>query len=151
MGGNETLVIRMSEWLIAQGHWVTIVTAQGGFLADKLPRGCRNYIIGSTDFGAAVIPGWPFSKDVKRCFRDADVVMSFSSGGCMFSYHLMRSTASNSKLIAGVFHPNTGVTKGKKHYFDWVFQDGVYDQNKVYMNAAIREIHEAEVGRAFDN
>lgn len=29
MGGNETLILRMSEWLLSEGHSVTVIAAQG--------------------------------------------------------------------------------------------------------------------------
>ncbi|TWT80137.1 Glycosyl transferases group 1 [Planctomycetes bacterium CA13] len=147
MGGNETLMIRMARWLISRGHSVAIITAQGGYLEGKMPEDCETFIVGSTNFGAAVVPRWPFPRRVRERIRDADFVMSFSGGGCMFAYHLIRATRSRAKLIAGVFHPNTGTTIGRKHFFDFVFQEGTHDENKLYMNEAMRQIHEHRMDR----
>lgn len=140
MGGNETLILRMSEWLLSEGHSVTVIAAQGGYLADKMPKGCNVIVVGSFRFGAAVIPFFNYDDDIKEIFKQADVVMSFSGGGCMFAYHLYkRFSPKSAKLISGVFHPNTGVSEVS--YFNSIFWNAVFNENKFYMNKAISEEH----------
>ncbi len=149
MGGNETLILRMSEWLLSEGHSVTVLAAQGGYLADKMPKDCNVIVVGSFRFGAAVVPLISYDNNIKDTFRQADVVMSFSGGGCMFAYHLYkRFSPKSAKLISGVFHPNTGVEETS--YFNSIFWDAVFNENKFYMNKAISEEH-AQKGYDTDN
>ncbi|GAB5517430.1 glycosyltransferase [Rhodopirellula baltica] len=143
-------MLRMASWLLKHGHQVSILTAQGGFLEDSIPEKAENTIVGSSDFGACIIPFWKYPDQVVQAIKEADVVFSMSGGGCTFAYHLMRRFSPNGVLLAGVFHPNTGTTESQKHYFDHVFQHCVHDSNKVYMNEAIREIHRHRTGKLFE-
>ncbi|MCD9526025.1 glycosyltransferase [Photobacterium carnosum] len=142
MGGNEILIKKMSEWLLENGHDVDIITAQGGYLEDKMPVKAGVHVLGSFNFGSACVPLYPYNKKIKKIFKNADVLMGFSSGGHYFTYSLYKRYKCKGKLISGVFHPNTGV--GEMKYFNSIFENSIFHGNRIYMNQAIIDDHSSQ-------
>ena len=145
MGGIETLIMRMSDWLIDNGHNVTIVSSEGGSQVEKISPQVQVYTVGSVRFNLACYPvplSFLYSDDLIKSFRDADVVMSFTEPGCMFSYHMCRSSKSQAKVVSGVFEPSMFL--GSYEYFDSIFWHTIHNKNKFYMNQVIVDINKEQ-------
>ena len=105
LGGIETLIGRMSRWLLNQGHQVTILTRLDQNWKDVLPKEARCIALGDR-FG-----GFKYHFHVSRLFKELDipapdVIKSFDIKSSWIACQIATRLDNGCKVIAGIYNPN---------------------------------------------
>ena len=153
IGGIETLIVRMHNWLNDNGHEAKVVLGEGGELVSSLPSE-NTLILGSSRFHALSL-AMPLKKRERDFIKNADFVMAFSRPSLMVGITLM-SRIKGSKILCGVFSPWTFLynkfpnnNKLNSSFFNSnIFNYKIPDSNKIFMSLYIRNIHEDNFSRS---
>jgi glycosyltransferase involved in cell wall biosynthesis len=145
-GGIETLILRMSDWLVKNNHKVDILLIhKKGEVLYKINKKVNVYSLGS-------FPEFIFyRKFIKNKIKnDYDVIYSFSPLTTWMSL-ILRARSNN----------NTTVLNGVYHLYDYkvcanLYQRKVFDQKlpdccKIFMTPAVKKEHEVIFKRKFEN
>lgn len=104
LGGIETLLARMSRWLIENGHQVTLLAEQPGKWTELLPRGVRCIILNKQ------FPKLYYYFHARRLWNSLgierpDVIKSFDMGSSWIACQLAGIMRNNCKVVAGIYNP----------------------------------------------
>jgi glycosyltransferase involved in cell wall biosynthesis len=105
LGGIETLMGRMSRWLLNQGHQVTILTSSDQNWRDVLPKEARCVALGAR-FG-----GLKYRFHAARILKELgvpepDVIKSFNVKSAWIACQIATCVNNGCKVIAGIYNPN---------------------------------------------
>lgn len=158
LGGIETLILRMTEWLIREGHRVTLVLTGHGELDASLPKGV------TVIYAKRPIRDYCSEGCVRQEFgwlaaQGADVIYSF----CFRSAFLALWLATGLKwpacpvFLTGLYHPHDAllVGGGKR---TWMFplvrdlyRNRIPPNRVLFMNEACRRSNGLDLGVSFDD
>jgi glycosyltransferase involved in cell wall biosynthesis len=104
LGGVETLIARMSRWLVSHGHQVSVVVQRGDNWLGLLPKEVRSVVLGDR------FPELYYYYHAKRFWKSAglprpDVIKSFHFGSSWIACQLGAIIGGNCKVIAGMYEP----------------------------------------------
>jgi glycosyltransferase involved in cell wall biosynthesis len=104
IGGVETLLARMSRWLIENGHQVTLLAEQPGKWTELLPCGMKVIILNKQ------FPKLYYYFHAKRLWNSLgiekpDVIKSFDMSSSWIACQLAGIMRNNCKVVAGIYNP----------------------------------------------
>jgi len=152
LGGIETMIVRMVDWLTKNGVKITFLqheTKRGDLDAD-LPDSVEKIKIKD-----------PFSvRSLKKALArtgmsrlDFDAVLVFEPFSLCVTSFLARHLSSETRLAVGVYHPKAYFLFRRVPWFmkraGTIFDRNVDDKSKYFMNDRVRESHESYFGRSF--
>jgi hypothetical protein len=102
LGGIQTLIARMSRWLVSHGHEVSLLVEQGENWTETLPTGVRCVALGS-DFRKLY-----YYFHAKRLWESLgisqpDIIKSFCLGSSWIACQLAEIVGDDCKVIAGMY------------------------------------------------
>jgi hypothetical protein len=145
-GGIETLILRMSDWLIKNDHNVDLLLMRkGGELLSKIHKDVNIFSLGS-------FPEWSFLKMyLKNNIKcQYDVIYSFSPLTTWMSLLIAKKCTNNPVVLNGVYHPYD-YRIFADYYQKNVFDKKLPDRCKVFMTPLVKEEHERILGRNIVN
>jgi|GEM_PF-1134820 len=133
LGGIETLIVRMSKWLVKNGHSVTLLIESPGRWANLLPTEVNCVALGERFHELY------YYYHASRLWKSLrlpipDVVKSFDIGSSWIACQLATLAGSNCKVIAGIYNP---------YVFKWYYNTrdlSIWDARKFYTNNFLRNI-----------
>lgn len=133
LGGTETLVVRMSRWLVNHGHRVTLLIELPGQWTDLLPKEVRCVALGKR------FPELYYYFHAGRLWKTLnipkpDVIKSFDIGTCWIACQLAAQLGNHCKVIAGLYGPNMFT----KHYSTVSLP--FWEANKVYVKNYVENV-----------
>lgn len=104
IGGIETLMVRMSKWLINNGHNVTILTKFNEGWKDLLEKGVSCFALGNR---FRELNYFHLSRRLIRNLqiRNIDLIKSFDISSSLIAYQLAKIYGNQCKAIAGYYNP----------------------------------------------
>lgn len=104
LGGIETLLARMSQWLIENGHQVTLLAEQPGKWTELLPRDVRCIVLDKR------FPKLFYYLHARRLWNSLgiekpDVIKSFDIGSSWIACQLADIAHNDCKVVAGIYNP----------------------------------------------
>jgi glycosyltransferase involved in cell wall biosynthesis len=104
LGGIETLMVRMSQWLVGNGHKVTVLTETKASWTSLLPKQAQHVAL-EDRFGEL-----HYYYHAKRLWKTLkiskpDVIKSFDMGSSWVACQLAAAIGANCKVIAGIYNP----------------------------------------------
>jgi glycosyltransferase involved in cell wall biosynthesis len=111
LGGIETLIARMSQWLVNKGHRVTLLVESSENWADLLPKQVCCIALGDR------FPELDYYFHAKRLLKSLkiskpDVIKSFDIRSSWIASQIASATGNRCKVIAGIYNPHVF-----KHYY----------------------------------
>ncbi len=105
LGGIETLIGRMSRWLLDHGHQVTVLTTLDKNWKEVLPKEVQCVAIGER-FG-----GFKYHFHIGRLLKELDipapdVIKSFDVKSSWIACQIATYLNNGCKVIAGIYNPN---------------------------------------------
>ncbi|MDD5141087.1 MAG: glycosyltransferase family 4 protein [Verrucomicrobiales bacterium] len=133
LGGIETLIVRMSRWLVKNQHRVTLLVESPEHWAHLLPEEVKCVALGKR------FPELYYYFHAKRLWQslnlpNPDVIKSFDIGSSWIACQLAAITGSNSKVLAGIYNP---------YVFKWYYATEslhFWDPKKLYVNNFLENI-----------
>src|SRR6185312_10194546 len=104
LGGIETLIARLSRWLIGNGHRVTLLAEKGGQWTTILPEEVRCVVLEKR------FRELHYYFHAKRVLKDftispPDVIKSFDIPSSWIACQLATLAGNNCKVLAGIYNP----------------------------------------------
>src|SRR6266850_1170401 len=104
LGGIETLIARMSRWLVRNGHQVTLLVKDNKHWASLLPKETRCVALGER------FRELDYYFHAKRLLDSLgiakpDVIKSFDIPSAWCASQLATATGNDCKVLAGVYNP----------------------------------------------
>lgn len=149
-GGIETLIVRISNWLIENGHRVTLLLEKGGELLELLNKNVRVDVLGYKYY-LSFLPR--LNKIYLKQYYDdqIDVIFSFRPRSCLLASVIYRNMKMKPKFITGTYHLNEYFIKGKNHVesvlHSYLLNNYISDKSKLFMSRAVRDSHEVHLRR----
>jgi len=105
LGGIETLIARMSRWLVANGHQVTVLTESLRNWGDLLPKEAHALELGDR---FRQLYYYFHGQNVLAEFgvRPPDVIKSFDLQSSWVACQLAARAGNGCRVIAGIYNPN---------------------------------------------
>lgn len=133
LGGIETLIVRMSRWLVANGHQVTLLIESGANWIHLIPSEARCVTLGKR------FPELYYYFHARRLCRllgisHPDVIKSFDIGSSWIACQLANLFGGQCKVIAGIYNPFVF-----KHYYS-TKSLAPWDAGRVYTENFLRNI-----------
>jgi glycosyltransferase involved in cell wall biosynthesis len=128
LGGIETLMGRMSRWLLNQGHQVTILTTSDQNWKDVVPKEVRCLALGEK-FG-----GLKYHFHTGRILKELgvpapDVIKSFNIKSAWVACQIATRINNGCKVIAGIYNPNVFTSECPPSSLAFWRIDGLYLRN----------------------
>jgi glycosyltransferase involved in cell wall biosynthesis len=150
-GGIETLILRMTTWLIKNEYNVTILMKKKGNIFNSFDSNINFIILGRWysymyfPFIAKMILG-------KYNLMNMDVIMSFHPKSNWVASNIMSSLNLKCRYITGVYHPrayyNEGLHISEKVIYQKVLRS--FDSNTVlFMNEDCKKLHNKKLYLSF--
>jgi len=144
LGGVETLIVRLANWLVHEGHQISLILIKKGpldnLLSDKVNL---IYINKSISFFKPYMLGNLIKNSF---FENTDVVFSFDPMSLWMSLLCQQSFDKNTRFWTGVFHPRIYFFEKKDRITlkleRRAFLKNIPDKSKSFMNDATRLSHE---------
>ncbi len=145
MGGVETYIVRLSNWLVDRGFAVTILLARAGAL-DHLLSSQVARVVGITD-GLVYLRKSRLPGQAKAALAEADLLFAFDPVSTMRLIELMPSCSPFARVMHGIFHPRIyffrdGSKSVAGRVQQYVFCNLIDQKSVVFMNEACRVAHE---------
>jgi len=104
LGGVETLIVRMSRWLVTNGHQVTLLVENGDNWAELLPKTAQHVVLGGR-FAELY-----YYYHAKRLWNSLgwpkpDVIKGFDFGSSWIATQFGAMFGGGCKVIAGMYGP----------------------------------------------
>ena len=145
-GGIETLILRMSEWLINNDHKVDLLLIRNeGELLPKI-----NPDVNVISFGEFTEINFVKFCNNKSKSKNYDVIYSFSPLTTWMSLLLRSKMRPYPIVLNGVYHLYDYKLFGDK-YTQYIFNKILPDRCKIFMTQTVREEHEIIFKRKFAN
>ena len=133
LGGTETLILRMSRWLVNQGHQVTLFIELPGQWMELLPKEVRCIALEKR------FPELYYYVHARRLWKslgipDPDVIKSFDIGTCWIACQLATQIDHHCKVVAGLYGPNMFA----RHYSTKSLS--FWEANKIYVENYVKNI-----------
>ncbi|HLX68234.1 MAG TPA: glycosyltransferase family 4 protein [Verrucomicrobiae bacterium] len=133
LGGIETLIARMSQWLVANGHKVTLLIESPGSWTSLLPKEAQCIAL-EDRFGELY-----YYYHTRRLWKTLniskpDVIKSFDMGSSWIACQLAALMGDNCKVVAGIYNPLL---------FKWYYSSKTlpwWDANRLYLRNYLNHI-----------
>lgn len=145
-GGIETLIVRMSNWLIENDNKVELLLIRGeGDLLPVLHPEVKLHFLGNH----------PYSNFIKSNYtskfaNDYSVIYAFSPNCVWMAMMIANNCSTLPILLNGIYHPYD-----YKYYANWyekyIFKWVLPDENKVFMTSQIKKEHDKIINREIIN
>lgn len=146
-GGIETFIVRFSNWLVGNGHAVTLI-ATGGSLLKDLSEEVSTERYSTWDRGLYSRKGaLAFVKD--RSIEGIDVVLSFDADSTfvgLLLLHALRRCGEEPLFVTGVYHPHAYYLWGRRHWrslLERAVLRRINPRSVFFMNQECRDSHTA--------
>ena len=153
LGGIETLVSRMSKWLLERKHSVTLLIGKHTEAPQLLPSSVRVLSLGKTTLHYDM-------SDNQRSLSlltaeesiPIDIIFSLSRNTLPLALFLSSRLASRPNILVGIYNP-WDYLKSNGHILplyrirNSLFYQTLPDANKLFMSAGIRRLHEISTQR----
>lgn len=143
-GGIETLIVRMSNWLVSNGHDVSVVLKHGGPLLDLLDEGVTRVILGRK-WDLCFIPVFGKYYLGKLDTDNIDILYSFAPYENFFTSLIYRYGFESHKprYLVGLYNPMDFAPGGEvgprdKLYIE-LYNNFLDDRSKVFMSSTVKE------------
>ena len=146
-GGIETLILRMTDWLIQNNHNVDILLMKrDGELLKKINKGANIFDLGGGYPELKLLSGY-----LKNGFSDKyDVIYSFCPVTTWMALLLGEKSKKNPIVFNGVYHTFDYKLFGNS-YTRKVFDRGLPDRCKIFMTPVVKAEHERIINRKMDS
>lgn len=154
MGGVQTLIARMSKWLLEHQHSVTLLLEQKGDAMQLLPGSVKVF---SFDNSNGLYSASNYRKALSMLSdtlaEPIDVIFAFSCSALPLSLFLSSRHSSRPNIVSGVFNP-WQYCYNRIHFFTpfnlvvRLFDRTIPDENKLFMSEQIRHLHEIDYRRS---
>ena len=148
VGGVETLVARMSQWLIEHQHSATLLIGKPAEAPHLLPRSVRLVSLGKTNLHYDISDNHKaLSLLTLEKSLPVNFIYSLSRNTLSLALYLSSHLSSRPNVLAGVYNPWDHL-KGSGHILPFylirhhLFYDTIPDENKIFMSEQIRRNHE---------
>ena len=145
-GGIETLILRMTDWLIKNNHSVDILLLKKeGELLSKINKKANV-------FGLGNYPEIKLLKNylLNKTSSNYDVIYSFSPVTTWMALLLGKKQKKTSVVLNGVYHPFTYKISGDS-YTRKLFNYALPDRCKIFMTPVVKDEHEKILKRKIVN
>lgn len=104
LGGIETLIVRMSRWLVNSGHTVTVLADSPDHWTNLLPKEVRCIALGRR------FPQLYYYYHARRLWKSLgiekpDVIKTFDIGSSWIGCQLAAMIGNETRLLAGIYNP----------------------------------------------
>jgi len=150
-GGIETLILRMSNWLVSHGHELTILMKKEGEITDMLPHEVNKLVLGKR-YGYLYLPF------LTRWFLDQydlfkfDIVMSFHPKSNWIASNIVDIYKLKCHYITGVYHPrayyNNNLHVSEKVVYRALMKK-LSPQRVLFMNHECKRLHQEHLSLSF--
>ncbi|MCC7040807.1 MAG: glycosyltransferase [Burkholderiales bacterium] len=154
MGGVETYILRLSNWLVSRGIAVTLLLVKPGKLDSLLlPAVVRVY--GVTD-NAVFLKKKGIPAEAEDALRSATILFALDPFSSFRTTALLSRSNPLARVAHGVFHPRIYFLHdprptGSDRLMKKLLQDVLEPSNLLFMNEACRASHGREFGLDFSN
>lgn len=151
MGGTETLMIRMSRWLIEHGHQVTVLSPESGSIQDSFPAE-TDWVISARLYNGALNKGRKQLQNLYEAISavgDVDVLYCFSNDALWIAAGLINVSPRPMRCLAGVYVQRGYAIGPRVQGIPWLasltfpaerlFQQHLPPTCRLYMNDAVKE------------
>lgn len=144
LGGVETLIVRLANWLTYKGHQVSLILIKKSSLDNLLSDKVKLFYI---DKSTSLFRPYVLANLIKNdFFQNPDVVCSFDPISLWMSLLCHRFFDKNTRLWTGIFHPRIYFFEKKSRVtvklIRRAFLKNTPDNSKIFMNEATRLSHE---------
>jgi len=153
LGGVQTLILRMSEWLHEHGHQVDLVIwdKSDGVLLRHIRQYANVHVLGVRHYQLLQLP---YTASLKYRWSGFDVVHAFDPSSMWIGTQLARSLPL--RLFVGVYHPEAYQFRTHSVHADHLRYDealfsALPDCAITFMNEGTRQAHAHYYGRTFQN
>ncbi len=133
LGGIETLVARMSQWLTRKGHHVTLLVALGGAWTEVLPKEARCITLGDR-FKELYYYFHARQLWISLGIEEPDVIKSFDLPSSWMACQLATLLGGRCKVLTGIYNPLV---------FKWYYSANSlprWDDNLLYLHNYLKHI-----------
>lgn len=151
-GGIETLIVRMANWLVNNGHNVTLFLLEPGECLSLLDKRVKVIIYNS--ILSIYIPGAGkrfLNNKMPTCF---DLIYSYGPEACFlasFIYKYLKPYNQKPVFLNGIYHPYEFAINKKKSNSDKIriqlYNDYINDRSKLFMSEEVRSGNTPILGR----
>lgn len=154
MGGIQTLIARMSKWLLEHRHSVTLLLEQKGDALQLLPDSVAVFSLDNNE-------GLFSASNHRKAFfmlsgtsaDPIDIIFTYSGSALPLSFYLSSHHSSHPRIVTGVFNPWEYCTRHIRfrlpyHMVVRLFDRTIPDENKLFMSEQIRRLHEVDYRRS---
>lgn len=151
VGGVETLIVRLSNWLVANGHDVLLVLIKPGKLDHLLHPAIETIFLGGNV--RAFLPWLIATKIGREKLTDVDVLCAFDPQSLWMAMLCVPLVNEKARLFVGVYHPRIyffsrqADLRAALHLK--LLRGGVMPESIAFMNEACRASHESSLGMDF--
>ena len=152
-GGIETLIVRMSNWLVERGHEVTLLIFESGDLVNLLDKRVKVDVIDINKI-LFFIPVVARNYLSKYKNTDIDVIYSFGPEACYIAAYVAKSGFQKPRpaFLNGIYHPNEFALSGGKSPLDnmhiELYNNYINDNSKIFMSEQVRSGNEKILGKS---
>jgi glycosyltransferase involved in cell wall biosynthesis len=150
-GGIETLIVRMANWLIGEGHHVDLILVEPGELTEMLDSRVQVHVLGKKGYCRLLLTqSHPMVRQLDD--KDIDVMYSYGPGACYLAACVYKVGFKDikPKFLNGIYHPNEFSLCGKPCSLDRMYVDMynhyVDNRSKLFMSEQVREGNEPILG-----
>ena len=146
VGGVETLLVRMSNWLVDNGYEIKILSQKGGQLQNKFDSRIevKIYPLG---FRLLFIPLFARVITKNKFFKDIQIIYSFRPRTFWISKIIKQFLSTDVKIFTGVYHPREywldGVNDYTTRFYSDLFNNFFDDRGKLFMSSIVKTTHES--------
>lgn len=151
VGGIQTLIVRISNWLVELGHDVSFLGHEEGELLQLLNNKVKTFITYTPTM--ALLPG-RLEKFVPRAtLQTCDLILSFDPRSLWDTVLISRSLPPTTRMITGVYHPRAYFIARGGRFFDrmlsMVLINHVQEKSIIFMNEPVKRSHEKKLHHLF--
>ncbi|QKJ23781.1 glycosyltransferase [Poseidonibacter lekithochrous] len=152
-GGIETLILRMSKWLISQGYSVSIILRKRGEIADLLDPKIEVIELGKY-YRYLYLPFISRKVSQSNNFEKFDYIMSFHPRSNWIASNLIDNLNLKCKYITGVYHPRAYFNKdlhlSEKLCYKYLL-DNQENKSILFMNEDTKKHHSDNLNSDFNS
>lgn len=150
-GGIETLILRMSEWLIKNNFNVTIIMKRGGEITKQLNKNIKMIELNKS-YSYLYFPLLPQIILSKYHLNKIDYIMSFHPKSNWIASNIIKSLNLKCKYISGIYHPKAYYSDGM-HLSEKIVFKLLLKKNDthslLFMNEDSKKLHEKNLQISF--
>lgn len=152
-GGIETLIVRMANWFVSNGHDVTLFLLEPGECLSLLDKRVKVIIFGfSVLIYIPVLGKIYLNKKIKEHF---DLIYSYGPEACFLAsyiYKYLNPYGQKPVFLNGIYHPYEFAIIKQKSFPDkmriHLYNEYINDKSKLFMSEEVRSGNTPILGRS---